>query len=448
MLDTRSIEMRLNVTLVLGKDFGLGFFAAEFVAQWCFDDDFVEDGAVVEGYGECVGDCALGGVVVVLCELGIFDALDAFAEVFEEFGGGGFGAVGVVLSGQAVEDQHGCDHVLGYVSRYSILHVKGTDLNTVVTVGKVVHGLELLVNNADASLVGAVGNLLDVFGGLAKLSELLVDDLRTFNGSLRVEFSCKSLVFAQYSGRAGRTRIGNLEENVLHDIAAIRTLELKLLALEKVVVETPDRSAQNSRNTTLTLENLEHKVHSTLASITSSPGLPGHGVWRMTVCTQTLTINPRLGDSIGSLLLIQTQQLGRNSGSRNLDKHNMVQTNLVERVLQREHTLNLMRLDHSLQDITNLQDLALSNVSTSPVCARNPVGNGKDTAQVVGRMTPFGRKPAVIVIEPSDHGTDVESSIDRIELIRSSGNFGTVGDHGAVHDRTEQFGALVEAEGL
>lgn len=122
MLDARSVEMRLNVALVLGKDFGLGFFATEFVAQGCFDDDFVEDGTVVEGYGERVGDCALGGVVVVLGELGVFNALDAFAEVFEEFGGGGFGAVGVVLSGQAVEDEHGCDHVLGYVSILSYLY--------------------------------------------------------------------------------------------------------------------------------------------------------------------------------------------------------------------------------------------------------------------------------------------------------------------------------------
>ena len=193
------------MALVLGKDFGLGFFATEFVAQGCFDDDFVEDGAVVEGYGECVGDCALGGVVVVLCELGVFDALDAFAEIFEEFGGGGFGAVGVVLGSQTVEDEHGGDHVLGYVNRYSNLHVKGTDLNAVVTVSKVVHGLELLVDNADTSLVSAVGDLLDVFGGLAKLSELLVDDLRTFNGGLRVEFSLNTLVFAQYSekGRQG-----------------------------------------------------------------------------------------------------------------------------------------------------------------------------------------------------------------------------------------------------
>jgi hypothetical protein len=85
------------------------------------------------------------------------------------------------------------------------LHVKSTDLNAVITVGKVVHGFELLVDNADTSLVSAVGDLLDVFGGLAKLSELLVDDLRTFNGSLRVEFSLDTLVFAQYSekGRQG-----------------------------------------------------------------------------------------------------------------------------------------------------------------------------------------------------------------------------------------------------
>lgn len=194
MLDTRSIEMTLDVALILGKDFRLGFFAAELVAQRCFNNDFVENGAVVEGYGERVGDCALGGVVVVPGELGVFDALDAFTEVFEEFRGRGFGAVGIVLGCQSVEDEHGCDHVLCRVSNTSKFPSRRwTNLDTVVTVGKVVHGLKLLVNNADASLVGAVGDLLDVFGGLAKLSELLVDGLRTFNGGLGVELGYMSL---------------------------------------------------------------------------------------------------------------------------------------------------------------------------------------------------------------------------------------------------------------
>lgn len=63
-----------------------------------------------------------------------------------------------------------------------------------VTVSKVVHGLKLLVNNTDARLVGAVGNLLDVLGALAKGSQLLVDGLGGLNGSLGVELGWKQLV--------------------------------------------------------------------------------------------------------------------------------------------------------------------------------------------------------------------------------------------------------------
>ena len=63
-----------------------------------------------------------------------------------------------------------------------------TYLNAVVTVSKVVHSLELLVDNADASLVGAVDDLLDVLGRLSELLELLVDDLSSLNGGLGVEF--------------------------------------------------------------------------------------------------------------------------------------------------------------------------------------------------------------------------------------------------------------------
>lgn len=72
-------------------------------------------------------------------------------------------------------------------------------LNTVVTVGKVVHLLELLVNDPDARLVGAVGDLLDVLGALAHLSELLVNDLGGLDGGLRVELGyCESAICSAY----------------------------------------------------------------------------------------------------------------------------------------------------------------------------------------------------------------------------------------------------------
>lgn len=57
-----------------------------------------------------------------------------------------------------------------------------------VTVSKVVHCLELLVNDADASFVCTVGDLLDVLGGLSQSCEFLVDDLGSLDGCLGVEF--------------------------------------------------------------------------------------------------------------------------------------------------------------------------------------------------------------------------------------------------------------------
>lgn len=56
-----------------------------------------------------------------------------------------------------------------------------------VTVGKVVHGLELLVDDADAGLVGSAGDGLDVGGGLAHSLELVVDLLRGLDSGLGVE---------------------------------------------------------------------------------------------------------------------------------------------------------------------------------------------------------------------------------------------------------------------
>ena len=62
------------------------------------------------------------------------------------------------------------------------------DLHTVVAIGKVVHRLELLVNNPHARVMGTVGDLLDVSNVLSNLPELLIDNLSSFNSCLGVEF--------------------------------------------------------------------------------------------------------------------------------------------------------------------------------------------------------------------------------------------------------------------
>lgn len=161
------------MTLVLGEDNGLSLLTAETVAKRSLDDNLLQDGAVVELDGEGVGDGAEGGVVVVLGELGVLNTLDLLAEGLDELRGGSLTTVSVVGGLEAAEDEHDRAHVL----------------DAVVTVGEVVHGLELLVNDADASLVGAAGNALDVGGGLAHGLELVEDLLGGLDSGLGVELS-------------------------------------------------------------------------------------------------------------------------------------------------------------------------------------------------------------------------------------------------------------------
>lgn len=161
-----------------------------------------------------------------------------------------------------------------------------------------------------------------------------MDALCSFNCGLGMELGWNIILGLQMEEKWKRafTWVRNLEQNILHNVATIRTLEFKLIAFEQDIVEAPNWSRKNSRNARLALHDLQNKVHSPLASIASSPRLPRHGVGRVSICPQTLTINPSLRNRIRRLLLRQTQQLGNHSSTGNLDQHNMVQPDFVERV--------------------------------------------------------------------------------------------------------------------
>lgn len=190
-------------------------------------------------------------------------------------------------------------------------------------------------------------------------------------------------MLSKKQGTVTLTRVGDLEEDVLHDIAAVRALELKLVALEEDIVETPDGGREDSGDALLALHDLEGQVDGTLASITGSPGLAGHGVGRVAVSSQALAVNPGLGDGVGDLLLVEAEHLGDNSSAGNLDEDNMVQTDPVVRVQQGQAALNLVGLDHALENITDGELLAASNVTTSLVGTGDPIGNGEDGTQIV-----------------------------------------------------------------
>jgi hypothetical protein len=170
--------MGSEVALVLLEDDGLGLLATQTVTQGRLNGDLVEDSAIVELDSESVGDGTQGGVMVVLGVLGVLDALDLLAEALDELRGGGLAAVGVVGGLEAAEDEHDGAHVL----------------DAVITVGEVVHGLELLVDDADASLVRAAGDGLDVGGGLAHGLELVIDLLGSLDSGLGVELGYQDVL--------------------------------------------------------------------------------------------------------------------------------------------------------------------------------------------------------------------------------------------------------------
>lgn len=68
---------------VFGYDYWFGFFMMEMVVERSFNDNFGEDGVVVEFNGEVVVDGVESGVMVVGGELGVFNVFDFFVKRFD-----------------------------------------------------------------------------------------------------------------------------------------------------------------------------------------------------------------------------------------------------------------------------------------------------------------------------------------------------------------------------
>ena len=122
----------------------------------------------------------------------------------------------------------------------------------------------------------------------------------------------------------------------------------------------------------------------------------------------------------------------------------MVEADTVERVEQRDATLDLVRFDHPVQEITD-GEVAFSG-------SRQVIRNGKDGAEVVRWVSPwaiptsgitsiqsildriseiltFCSEEAVIEIEPADNGTDVECSTNGVKLVVRPWDFRTCTVH-------------------
>lgn len=380
------------------------------VANGVVDLDLVENSAVLESDLNGVTDVSLVGGMVLLGESLVLNTLHLLSEGIDSGVSGNL--VSVVVGGESAVDERNGNHVL----------------DAMVSVGVVVQRT-LLVDDSHGGLLGSDLDLGNVIGSLSELLELLVEQHGRLASGLGVELSGER----------------NLEENVLHDVRAVGSLELELLAAEEDVVESPGLGGQDRGHTSLTLLDEESQVNGSRGGITSSPRLSGHGVGGVSVGSQRLSVDKGLRDGVGGLLSREAEHAGDNGGGGDLDEHNVVETNSVERVLDGEATLDLVGLDHGLKDVLDLEDLALkAGLGGSSL----PVGNGEDTSQVIGGMSPLGGEPAIVEIEPSDDGSDVEGTSDRVDLVVGTGDLGSVGHNGAGDNGANNVSTLLVLEAL
>ena len=63
-------------------------------------------------------------------------------------------------------------------------------------------------------------------------------------------------------------------------------------------------------------------------------------------------------------------------------------------------------------------------------------------------MAPFSGQPAVVVVQPSNHRSYVESTIDGIEDVGSTGYSSTMWDDSAFDNRPDELSAFFEPKGF
>ena len=114
---------------------------------------------------------------------------------------------------------------------------------------------------------------------------------------------------------------------------------------------------------------------------------------------------------VDDLVAGAAEQVRRDRGARDAHEQDVIEADAVEAVIQREHALDLVRLDHRGQHVAHRE-----RERATPAAAR-VVRDGEDRAEVVGRMTPLGREPGVVEVEPADQRADVERGRDGIELV-------------------------------
>ena len=138
----------------------------------------------------------------------------------------------------------------------------------------------------------------------------------------------------------------------------------------------------------------------------------------MAIGPQALAVDPGVRQGVDDLLLAAAQQLRGHRRAGDFHEQHVVQADPIEAVLQRQHALDLVGLDHGGQHVAHGQ----RRLAARHAAAADEIGHGEDGAQVVGRMAPLGGQPGIVEVEPAHQRADVEGGLLRVEHERRAGH--------------------------
>ena len=150
----------------------------------------------------------------------------------------------------------------------------------------------------------------------------------------------------------------------------------------------------------------------------------------MAIGAQRLAVDPRLRDRVDHLVVGAAEHVRHHRDRGHLPQHHVIEADAVEAVLQRDHALDLVRLDHRGQDTSFILNGVWLRDSQSAVARMPPRLSEGD---------PIGREPGVVEIEPADHRAEVPGRLHRVELELGPGHLGAARRHGLQVDQPEQL---------
>ena len=149
----------------------------------------------------------------------------------------------------------------------------------------------------------------------------------------------------------------DLEEHVLHDVAAERLRQRERLALEQDVLKTPGFRGQRGGITHFVLDREQRVAHGAARRVAGRPALARAGVRRMAVGAQGAAVDPGVGQGIDYLLERPAQHLRGDGRRGDAHEQHVIEADAVERIFQREDALDFVRLDHRGQHVAHGQRL-------------------------------------------------------------------------------------------